>query len=1003
MATQWELAAARPFLNVIIGRLATELEGRYQLWKSIESESSSLKRAVDLLAAAMDDQLCRCRDDPLRAAGLSMAFTEQMRNLTHDIEDCIERFLHRVTCNKGASWAHQALHSVKMYRSRHKFATKMKALRKRLDETTNQIQIFKIPTVSGQSSSTARSGAEPAHPDNPVGIEDAKKELLALLVEPNPEMVISIVGFGGSGKTTLARAVYESVHQEAPSCRAWVAMHSLDADGILREIHRQLLPSPREEYSAASLKAHLTVSANRYLIVIDDIKWEHINHLDTLWHTLKGNGTIIVTTAIQSVANTCSNLCLQENRHSFGYVYRMRSLGEEDSRKIAFPRRHTPEFLIHSAALLNKCDGLPLALASVARKLSSESEPTGEFCKDLCRDLGRYVEHETDRDPFFARLRGVLMDNYISLPDYTARTCLLYLSIFQAHRPLQRKVIIRRWSAEGYVRNNPLDEDPMVADRNFKMLIDSNIIQPDVPRHSRREKTWKTHGIMHVFLLHKSRRQNFITPYGVEYKKVRHLFVHDNNDDTNFRKKFSLDLSCVRSLTVSGSAGDAIADFCKYKVMRVLDLEGSTDLTDDHLQSICKLWNLRYLSLGPNITNLPKEIAHLRLLETLDISKTKVDVLPVEVIGLPCLINLIGKFKLADLVGTDTCELEEQSKESKLETLVGFVADGRNGLLELMVHMKSLNKVKIWCEPDDKGQGFDQLLVQLNNHLLEAIKKYCRAPIQKTRSLSIDFRRLTEGSLYALTDLYNHSLGSETKYYLTSLKLHGNSSALHEFVSLFPYVTELALSPTNVTLDLLLALSKMQCLLYLKLKFDDIESFVIQAGHFESLRCLRLVWHATDLILPVIEDGALPDLVSFQLICKSLVGLSGNKITHLKQLKEIALHSQVASETREQWEEAAREHPQRPNVLTFTRMYDTKNEDTVPEHIETPPAAPLPPAPKPKVVRRLRSFPGSTFRRSARLGIGSDTAISITEKAASQIAEHNLDSVMVAAREAQGL
>lgn len=104
-----------------------------------------------------------------------------------------------------------------------------------------------------------------------------------------------------------------------------------------------------------------------------------------------------------------------------------------------------------------------------------------------------------------------------------------------------------------------------------------------------------------------------------------------------------MDLSCVRSLTVRGSGGGAISDFCKYKLIRVLDLEECTDVKDSHLKKICKLWNLRYLSLSHKITRLPKEIAKLKLLETLASCKTVVTALPVEVIGLPCLINLIGK------------------------------------------------------------------------------------------------------------------------------------------------------------------------------------------------------------------------------------------------------------------------------------------------------------------------------------------------------------------------
>lgn len=61
-----------------------------------------------------------------------------------------------------------------------------------------------------------------------------------------------------------------------------------------------------------------------------------------------------------------------------------------------------------SAPLLKKCDGLPLALASVAKQLNSENEPTGQFCAELCRDLGYYLEREGEEEPNFARLEVCL-------------------------------------------------------------------------------------------------------------------------------------------------------------------------------------------------------------------------------------------------------------------------------------------------------------------------------------------------------------------------------------------------------------------------------------------------------------------------------------------------------------------------------------------------------------------------------------------------------------------
>ena len=569
--------------------------------------------------------------------------------------------------------------------------------------------------------------------------------------------------------------------------------------------------------------------SSRYLIVIDDIKEKHLMHWNTVRNAFRDNGRIIVTTATQSVANRCCNYPREEDRCTFGYVYNMKSLGEEDSRKIALMGRCSPDLVLGAEKLLKKCGGLPLALYSVACQLSCEKVLTGKFCNKLCNDLGTYLEHEDE--PNFARLRSVLRENYTSLPDYTVRTCLLYLGIFPIGHPLKKNVITRRWLAEGYARHHQ-GWHQSVADETFKTFINRSIILPVVPISNDMEKTCNAHGIMHTFTLYKSMSKKFIMPFGSQHKKVRHFFIHDSNGE-NFRTMPDIDLSRVRSLTVIGNAGDANSNFNKYKLTRVLDLEGCIDVKDCHLKDICKLWNLRYLSLGSHITKIPKEIAQLKLLETLDVSKTRVNMLPVEAIGLPCLIHLIGKFKLQDPVKT-----ERLPKECMLETVAGFVADKDQGCLILMDHMKRLNKVKIWCECEETEQG----QVDMNNHLSTAIQKYIETPIDEhnVRSLSLYFQGLPQGNLSALDQVCQHySSRARHIHHLSSLKLHGNSNSatLPKFVALFRDLTKLSLSTTlSVTQHLLSVIGEMPVLLYLKMTANSIDGgFVIQDGKFRSL------------------------------------------------------------------------------------------------------------------------------------------------------------------------
>ncbi|XP_047079588.1 disease resistance protein RGA4-like [Lolium rigidum] len=896
-----EKAAATAFANVVMGRLNRELEKKYQMWKNIERESTSLQTDLGILAAAVDDYQTMAAHPPRTA--VARVYGEEISELTHDIEDCIERFLHRVTCKAGASRARRSAHAIRTFRIRLRFAAKMKEFRNRVAAARERALNASVLAGGIQAQHTNNETAQQVNYAqdhcHPVGIAGATRELRALLgIKPSEDeaegtntartaaqlRVVAVVGFGGSGKTTLAKAIYDIVQKEGALHCVWVDGHLLDhkgVNGIVKHIQDDIRMG---EVSSTISPIEHHEDRKGYLIVIDDIKEKHLMHWNTLRNAFRDNGRIIVTTATQSVANRCCNYLREEDRCTFGYVYNMKTLGEEDSRKIALMGRCSPDLVLGAAKLLKKCGGLPLALYSVACQLGCENVLTGKLC------------------------------------------------IFPMDHPLRKNVITRRWLAEGYARHHQ-GWHRILADETFKTFINRSIILPVVPINSNTEKTWKAHGIMHAFMLHKSMSKKFIMPFGSQHKKVRHFFVHDSNGGIS-RTMPDIDLSRVRSLTVIGNAGGAISNFEKYKLTRVLDLEGCIDVKDWHLKGICNLWNLRYLSLGPNITRIPKEIAQLKLLETLDVSKTGVNVLPVEAIGLPCLIHLIGKFKLQDSFKT-----ERLPKECMLETIAGFIADKGKGFLQIIDHMKRLNKVKIWFDCGETKQ--DQ--VDLNSHLSKAIQKYIETPMgeDSVRSLSLDFQVLPQGSLSALDQLcqhYNSRVGQ--LYHLSSLKLHGdpNSATFPKFVALFRDLTNLSILTTlSVTQHLLSVTGEMPVLLYLKMTAKSIDDgFVIQDGMFRSLQRLSLVLKVVGTSVLTIEDGAGPEIISLQLICKDLIGLSGIEIMHLRELKEIALHPDVDKETRKVWEAEARNHHNRPNVLAIA--VDLEETPTVVE--KEPPATP---------------------------------------------------------------
>jgi disease resistance protein RPM1 len=73
-----------------------------------------------------------------------------------------------------------------------------------------------------------------------VGIDEAKKEVIARLTkgdgDQQQERIISIAGFGGLGKTTLAKVVYDEIEGQF-DCKAFVSVsRNPDINKLLKGI-----------------------------------------------------------------------------------------------------------------------------------------------------------------------------------------------------------------------------------------------------------------------------------------------------------------------------------------------------------------------------------------------------------------------------------------------------------------------------------------------------------------------------------------------------------------------------------------------------------------------------------------------------------------------------------------------------------------------------------------------------------------------------------------------
>ncbi|KAL6655242.1 hypothetical protein ACP70R_006068 [Stipagrostis hirtigluma subsp. patula] len=424
---------------------------------------------------------------------------------------------------------------------------------------------------------------------------------------------------GGMGKSSLARMVHNDPDLlDEFDCDAWVTVpHPLDgADVLAKRLRKGLGLAPGQD-----VREHLR--ERRYLVVVDDLQsleeWQHVKVV--LFDNGRGS-RIIVTTRRVDVAKHCAG----RDEH----VYELKPLGDVESmdllcQKVYKTTDYTlPEDMAYQARhILRRCWGLPLAISTIGSLLANRPKTSIEWSK-LHEHLG--AELESDRN-----IREVIVSSYDGLP-YDLKLIFLYLSIFPENHEIRCTRLLRRWMAEGYIarkRGMPVED---VGERSYNELINRSMIQPSKKKLIPGERvSCRVHSMMLQIILSISTEENQLfliekQANEVPQSKIRHLVV--SRWKRQDKKLKNINLSYVRSLTIFGDCPASLIS-PKMQLLRVLDMEDTTNLKNDDLKHVGELHHLRYLSLrGTDISVLPSSLQNLLYLETLDIQDTQVTQLP---------------------------------------------------------------------------------------------------------------------------------------------------------------------------------------------------------------------------------------------------------------------------------------------------------------------------------------------------------------------------------------
>ncbi|KAJ3673061.1 hypothetical protein LUZ60_006435 [Juncus effusus] len=395
---------------------------------------------------------------------------KDVRDVSFLIEDVIDTFLLEVGRNKG--FFRSLGRVLKKSHVLHKLNTEINKIQTMLGEIEQSRASYGIENLP--ESSTVAHVRRPINPEidniDVIGVDAEKNAIIELLLDERTprRSVVSIVGIGGLGKTTLAQKVYQSEKVKKHfEVSVWLNIsQEYNIPNLLKKMAERLLiklaeheqeHEQDEEHFIPKIKEVL--DKKKYLVVLDDIwtgadLWNEMMKMNVLPDANNGS-RVLITTRFSEIAKATDPK---------SDPYKLRFLNEEESLNLLFKKAYVdkiangsyPDELLEPAKTISKkCGGLPLALIVVGGLLSTK-DPTGvAWNKEIATMNWQIGEN---------KCMEILATSYEDLP-INLKPCFVYLASFPEDWVYEAELIIPLWVAEGFIPRDKPGTMEEIADK----------------------------------------------------------------------------------------------------------------------------------------------------------------------------------------------------------------------------------------------------------------------------------------------------------------------------------------------------------------------------------------------------------------------------------------------------------------------------------------------------------------------------------------------------------
>ncbi|CAM8943115.1 unnamed protein product [Rhodiola kirilowii] len=863
-----ELGAGAAIATAVL-KLSDFLQEHANFLFDIKDKIEWLKKELISMQSFLQDAEKKLDNDD----GWIRVWVSDVRDLAYECEDVIDTFLLKLRGREPQSgcigtMSHCFVVYTAKFPSTYNLGCQIEKLMNKVNDISSRRQRYRLDAadvISTTSDSNKwekklmqlRRSAPYANNEHMVGLGEIVSLLEGKLTNGGSgRFVISILGMGGLGKTTLARKLYNSLRKEYFESYSWVCVsQEYNTRDILLHLIKSMTNPTKEDLESmtteASMEEYLRnwLSGHRFLVVIDDV-WEREawESLERAFPDNNKSSRVIITTRNKHVATL-----------NTAYVHELRYLQEDESWELfckkAFPDDnemiYPPDLERLGKEMVSKCSGLPLAIITLGGLLSTKSQVLSEW--EMVRDN---LWKELKKDS--VHINAVLQLSYKDLPQ-NLKPCFLYVGMFPEDFEIPISKLILMWVAEGFIGQEEEGSPEDTTKSYFNELVGRSLIQ-------KKGEDWigstcRVHDLLRDMAIRKAKEMCFSLYHdGKTTSKLSKALPHRRLSLMSRYKipscyiNPSLRTFCQwTTVTNSHPNRECITSekmfqslFECFRLLRVLDIKihfyGKFVIKIPG--EIGRLFHLRYLGLdlrpGTEV-KIPETISNLKALETLSVGSDEPVTLPKTMVKLKNLRHLIGRFdSIGDWIG----------KLTGLETLGAVSYDQWCDIdTTCLVNLRYVSVTRVPQDEANPTKFYDKFnsLTMLQTLALE-----CQYD-------SAAWSCISASEIFKCCPSITHFSSNGMSY--------NQSADLHEFAVNLQVLEMTLYDPQHDPIPSIKKLPKLRALQIHMFEIGDIwgtEQLICSSGGFTQLRTLKIEIHGPCDSEFVVEEGSLPSLTHLE-------------------------------------------------------------------------------------------------------------------------------------------